>query len=510
MDVTLGNGLYQDFSPVVSNQVCTNFWPMYPMTDATSPVVLYPTPGVLPKIDLGDTEIGRGVIEFQDVLYTVNGTTLYRIDRIVGMDLSVTFTSTALGTIEGEGRVVMAKNTNAQGAAFDQICIVVPNLNIAYIFDTTNGVQQITDPAFIPNNTDPSVDSGTLVGVIYIQGYFLFVTTRFIFQSNINDGLKYDALDFERAQTDPDRITGIHKFRNEAYIFGTEITEIWYWVPGTTGFAFQRNEGYVLDKGTESQFSFVELEESFLFLGGSSTEEPCVWEVNGGAPIRVSTPAIDNLIQDYTVEDLATVFAMTYTQRGGAFAIFTLPRDTICYEVYATRAAQKPIWHRRSTFDDRQQEDRWHINDIVKVYDLQITSNSYNGVIGDLHMEEVTDGEMPIVREWVSPTLQSPLNYPLYVDAIEVYLETGTAFIDDPEPILTLSLSNDGGTTWGTQRERGMGRRGQRQPHLIWNWCGYFERYMNIRLQYSDAAKIVITRVVVRFANAEMQDEVNQ
>lgn len=478
VNLELGNGTYEDYSLTVSSQQCTNMFPVYPTTGGYTEAVLYNSPGIISRLDLGSSEKGRGQIEFQDKMYTVSGRTLYRIDR-KSLGGTITYVQTDVGTIQGSGHVWLAKNST-------QICIVVPGV-IAYIYTEDNGVVEIRDANF----KSFSDTYGAPLAVVYINSYFVFTNPEIIFQSEPNNGLEYDATKFGTAEMDPDKIVAPFVFRNQLYVFGTDLTEIYDDVGGN-GFTFIREQGYVLDKGLASPFAVVECEESFMFMGGSASESHAIWRVEKNTPTKMSTSAIDRVIQKYSADDVLSAFATTYSISGAHFTVFTLPSDTYVFDIYATRAAQRAIWHKLETRVGTV-NDRWHVHDITKVYNRHMTTDHFTGIVGEISIDEFQEQGNPITRTFSSATLNFS-NYPMIVDSLEVTLETGTS-PDNVPALLTLSVSRDGGKTWEHQQVGSAGVRGDNAIRIIWYSLGWFERFFNIRLQWSANAKMVISKV---------------
>ena len=79
---------------------------------------------------------------------------------------------------------------------------------------------------------------------MFVSGYFLFTTDnkRFII-SALNDGLSYNPLDVGTAEADPDDIAGVVVHKNQVFMLGTEVTEVFQNEPVGSGFPFQRIEG---------------------------------------------------------------------------------------------------------------------------------------------------------------------------------------------------------------------------------------------------------------------------
>jgi len=179
---------YVSESLPIANQELVNLYLKTPQTPTVTQVALFPTPGLTEQLTASADERGRGMHVFNGLLFTVNGTTLYRVDRTFDAfgDPVYALTDVSGGLdISGTQRVIMADN----GVEGGQMCIIVPELSNkfnAYIYDGT--LQQISDVNF----------DGPVNGLVYIDGYFLFTkkdSSKF-FISNLRDGLTYTATDF--------------------------------------------------------------------------------------------------------------------------------------------------------------------------------------------------------------------------------------------------------------------------------------------------------------------------
>jgi len=494
--IPIANGYYKDYSLTVSSQQCSGWWPVYPDTQAVSAGVLYPSPGIISQVNLGATELRRGQIEFDDKLYTVNNQTLYRIDRTL-VDGVPVYAETALGKINlsttGLSPVSMAHNPT-------QLCIVVPG-EFIFIFTEEDGIQDVTQ--IFLDAYDGVTGLELPNAVVYWDSFFVFTSSRHIFASDSNDGTSYNALSFGTAEMDPDRIIAPFVYRNQVYIFGSQLTEVYDNNPDfTLPFPLLRNEGYVLDKGLSSQFAIVESEESFMFVGGSNEEIPGVWRVEQGTPVKISTPAIDLIIENLSLEQLQKVNAFAYSLQGGFFAVFDFGEITLIHDITASRKSGVHTWHQHGSRENFM-EAHWHVGGITKVYGTLITTSDDSGVIGELSMDEFEDEGTTIVRTMSSPTVFSNGD-PIYVDQIEITIESGTSPLGE-DLDLTLSTSKDGGKTWGNQRRRKIGTRGNGRQRLVWRRVGRFNRFFNFRLQFSGNAKMVIIRADVKFAGLDFE-----
>ena len=468
--IPLGNGFYQSSSLPISSQLCTNLYPNYPQSDALSPQTLLPTPGITLLDSTTSGEVNRGSIEFGGNPYFVNSFTLYRLDEATDGMGGFIYSSVALGTIPGTGRISIAKNNT-------QICIVVPG-DTSYIYSVAGGLVTITDADF----------DGPADAVVYIDGYFVFTNGNKFFSSNLNDGTAYDALDFASAEVDPDNIVAPFVHKNQLFIFGTETTEVFENVGGT-GFPFQRIEGFIIDKGLYSQFAIVETEDTLIFMGGGTNEQAAIWKLQGATPLKISTTAIDNIIQKSTAAELSTAFALTYAQNGAYFASFTFKDDTFVYDSIASGFAQRPIWHKRES-ELGSNTVPWRVNDIVRAFGRLITFDSYDEAVGALEPEIYQEYSTNINRTWSSSPIAAGGD-PLFPESLEVTVQSGASPQGDVGQ-LVMSISKDGGFTYGVQSQRSIGKIGETGKRLIWDRLGRYARYFNIKLTYSHNSKLVL------------------
>jgi len=276
----LGVGSYQSSAVPFSAQRCVNLYAGVAQAAALSGFALFSTPGTVLFATAG-TVAGRGAIEMSGVYYTISGDTLFSVDQFG--------TAVSKGIITGDARVSMAHNG-------EKLVIVVPGGD-AYEFNvTTDTLTQITDPDFRISDT-----------VCFKDGFYIFTETDsdIFFNSELNNPLAYDPLDFGTAELAPDGIVGCHVNHDEVYILGNDTVEVFQNVGGT-GFPFQRIPGASFEKGSHSKYGTIQWEGAFYFIGGGKNEKTSIWIAGGTAePQKVSTDAIDHEIQRFERDEIA-------------------------------------------------------------------------------------------------------------------------------------------------------------------------------------------------------------
>ena len=294
----IANGFYVSDSLPISAQECTNFYPNIVQTSALNQETLLGTPGLSEVATTAtplDTQLNRGAHAMNGIPYFVNGTNLYKLTESSG-----TYSATNLGTIAGTNRVSMADNGT-------QLLVLVPSGN-GYIYNhSTDAFAQITDSDFTAN--------GNPQQVVFIDGYFCLTTdTKKFIVSSLNDGLNYNALDFGTAESDPDDIVSPVVFKNQLYIAGSQTIEAFQNIGGAD-FPFQRT-GLFLSKGIAAPFSVKQIGDTFIFVGSGENESPAIWSLAGNQLTKVSTTAIDNLLDELTQTQVQAIYSWSYAKKG--------------------------------------------------------------------------------------------------------------------------------------------------------------------------------------------------
>jgi len=475
IDLPIANGFYISESLPISAQQCVNWYPNIVQTEGLSQQTLFGTPGLKELVNTGEKQqINRGSHVKNGIPYFVNGNSLYRLDRSIDQDQNEIFSYTELGTVGGDGRVSMADNGT-------QLMILVPGGD-GYIYNESSGTpfQVITDPAFTAN--------GSPQQVVFLDSYFVITTDekKFIISSS-NDGLSYNALDFGSAEADPDDIVAPIVHKNQLFIIGSETVEV-FQNQGGAGFPFVRVNGYVFDKGCFSAFSLVKTDGTFLMIGGGVNESPAIWLFSGNGFVKVSTTAIDNVLQRLTDTEISSGFGWSYAQKGAYFAGFTVGSITLVYDVVSQR------WHERSSVTNGV-EDRFRVNSLVTAYGRVIVGDSQQGIIGEMDIDTFTEYGINIRRIVSSPNFSQQLNS-LSVPHIELTIESGVGNAGRPDPKISMDYSDDGGKTFEYERIRSMGKIGEYNKRAIWRKNGRFSRFRILRFKMSDPVKPVIINLV--------------
>ena len=471
-ELPLISGFYISDSLPISHQRCLNLYESIPDVEALSKKQLLGTPGVIQLVNTGyEQESNRGADVKDDIYYFVNGTTLYRLNRIVDAFGGETYTTTDLGEISGTGRVSLAHNNT-------QLMIVVPGVK-GYIYDETASpaLQEISDGDFDANG-QPQM-------VVFVDGYFACITDekKWVI-SALNNGMSWGALDFASAESDPDSLVAPIVVNNQIYIIGTETTE-GFQNAGGEGFPFVRN-GLNIDKGCAAPFSVIKTNSTFFMVGSGKNESPTILMFTGNNYQKISTSAIDTVIQSYAKVDLLKTFSWTYSLQGNTFVGFTFPNNVFVYNLTTSK------WHERAS-QINELTRRWRINSVNRVYEKLIVGDSLDGRIGYLDQDTYTEYGANIHREFSTQPFSNSGDE-IVLAILELTMESGVGNSAVVDPKVAMRISKDG-KTWTADRLRSIGKKGEYYRRIIWRKTGRCDRFVVFNFKLTDAVKPVFIKL---------------
>lgn len=446
--IDFATGFYQSSSKPLASQECVNWYVQTPQTQgALNSSALFYTPGIVLMVTLPDGP-NRGFDLFDGDLYVVSGGSFFKIDS--------SFAFTTLGSITGTGRCSLTNNGTT-------IAIQVPGGD-GYFYDKTNGLQLITDPTY---QSFQAQEEG-VSAVTSKDGFFVYTTKFEFFLSSLvteNGGRNFNGLQFGTAEIKPDPNVRPANIKNELHILGTDTIEL-FQNTGGSGQPFQRIQNATLDKGIVARFGLIEHDNSYFFLGGGKGEGVSVWRGGPGAAQKVSTAAIDLLLNDNTLETLQNAESYSYNEEGNFFVGWTVGESTVEYNSTSSAILGRPIWNRRST-----NGGRWRVNDIADIFGKNIVLDSVDGRVGLMSRASVTEYGVTVKRQ-ASGAFFSNQGRPVTVNALEVRNETGVGNSDSVDPQQSLELSRDGGNTYLPLGSRSLGKDGEFEKRQIWKKQG--------------------------------------
>lgn len=490
----IDGGFYQSDSLPVSAQTCINWYVNIPQARALSEATLFGTPGSAQLATSGALDqVNRGAHVFEGIPYFVNGETLWRLNRttqIVDFQEVESFDLEDLGAIPADANGDLSRVSMSDNG--DQLMILVPGVD-GYIFTTDpDSLVLIVDTDFKANGEPEQVK--------FVDGYFAVTTdSKKWIISALNDGINWNALDFATAEADPDPISGIVVHKNQVFIAGSQTIEPFDNRPSGADFPFIRS-GLFIDKGVFAPFSIINANDTFMFIGGGENESPAIWQFAGSTVQKVSTTAIDSVLQGFTSDEIESSFSYAYAQKGAYFVAFALPTTTLVIDTITGK------WHERKSqilsSDGLTNTVRSRVNSLVTAYGRVIVADSQDGRVAHYDPETYTEYDSEIVRVFVTQPFAEQGNS-VFVSELEATMQAGVGNSAAPNPQIRMSRSKDGGFTFNDERSRAVGRVGERNRRTIFRRLGRVPRYQCFKFVMSDPVKPAFNKLEAKIRIGE-------
>ena len=418
--------------------------------EGKSKAVLCPMPGLQANpIMFADLNEVRSLFSYKDKLYAVVSNKIFTV--------SSTNVKVELGEIQSNNGYVGVDGNVKQ--------IMWVDGSKGYIYDTsTSSFSTVTAAGFPSNPCDVS----------FIDGYFIVTagqTNRF-YVSALNDGLTWDALNFEGIQSRPDIVIGVRTLHRRIFLFGKKSTEVWY-DAGASDFPFRRDNNMLLEYGCAAAGSIATGHQLMLWLAGDENGVGSVVMTDGTTPVAVSTPAVDYAIQN--MGDVSDMKGTIYKIDGHVFYELssTLANRTFVFDV------TEKTWLEKQTLNKGRSVVNCHAFSYKKHF-----VGAYNeGAIYVLDPFAYTDNGAAIRRERITGHFSTPHLQQIRITRLTIDIVAGVGlpakhypskYNHDhyDEPQIYLSWSKDGGDFYGNEQAKSMGKIGDRTHRCIWKRLG--------------------------------------
>ena len=455
LPVNFATQSYQARSKISSSERLLNMYAeQAPNPDNTYPVVLYNTSGLKPFIDF-DLDIAvNGLEKMVNDLIVVVGTEVF----IVNSNLS----KTSLGILSTTPARVLTANNGTE-------TVILTVAGSAFIATATT-LTEITDP-----NYEDSIS------VTYIDGFIIFCTFSKIFISGLFDASTYNALDFKKAEGDPDNIVKGIAHRRELWVFGGRTIEIFY-NSGNPDFPFERLQGGFIEKGAVAKSAIVSAAEGLFFIG----DDKIVYQIESYQPRAISNNAIERQLSK--LSNIDDGIGWLYSEEGHKFYSITFPTDMRTFE-YDLRTGQ---WHERGSIDSNLNMIRWRANNHVIFNNKNIIGDFERGQLYELDVDTFNEDGQYIGRELISSKLIFNHNK-FRVLRFELEMETGVGLISGQgsDPEVTLQFSTDGGQTFSNEILRKLGKIGEYFTVISWDTLGQGRSFV-FKIKMTDPVKMAV------------------
>lgn len=430
---------YPEIDPVKQGEA---YYQALGMQQTRGVVALYPTPGLLPRVQLSPSAEVRGMhtITGGAAFFAVVGNNLLRV--LPNMNYTV------VGNLNSSIGQVSMKDNGVSLYLADGPTRYACNLD-------GTGFTTITDGAFTGAYKIDIIDN------------FFIYNNPFSNQWGATSSLSTvsPALSFASKDSAPDKLLSLIANQRQVFLLGEKTSEVWT-DAGLFPFPFQRLDGAVMQHGCGAQYSVSRLGESFAFLSADDRGRNVIVQMMGYAPVRISTHAVENDISSGVTSD---AIGFTYQQGGHEFYMLTFPTQDKTW-VYD---AATGLWHKRVWRDNFNVYHRHRANCCTVFQGNVLVGDYQNGIIYQLDQKTYTDNGVSIPRVRRCPHLTTDLKRQYFHDLqIQFQPGVGLASGQGSDPKAILRWSDDGGSTWSNDHLASIGKIGAYKNRAIWRRLG--------------------------------------
>lgn len=431
--------IYQD------DQECINWYPEIDIFRKDRGVIaLYPTPGLVTAANLPLAAEVRGLwtVPGGQYMLAVTGNLLVRVDRALNQ--------VTAGTLQTPSGPV---SINDNG-----VTAMIADGQARYSYDWNGNVfGTLNDGSFGPADKVDEVDT------------FIVYNRPFTNQWGCTNAgsIVSSALNVSSKDGSSDNIITLIVNQREVYLLGERTTEVWINV-GAFPFPFQRIPGTSSQHGCAARFSVSRLGNSFAWLSRDDRGQSVILQMNGYQPVRISTFAVETAINSYpTVNDAR---AYSYQQNGHEFYVLTFPSADVTW-VYDLATE---LWHKRAWRDPFNVLHRHRGNCATLFNDKIFVGDFQNGKLYTLSLTTFTDDGVPIPCIRRAPHLVGPEIQRVFHHELQLQFQPGVGLQvgQGSDPQAMLHWSDDGGSTFGNEHWRPLGKVGKYKNRARWTQLG--------------------------------------
>lgn len=385
-----------------------------------------------------------------DYLYVVQGGRLHRVDAAKSVTVLGPVLDRIQTTISGNGLDVAV----AAGGQYN----VWDGVNSVY---ATIAVPQLTSIGTVAYLNARMAISGAATDRLAV--------------SSLNDATGIAASDFSSAERSPDKLRRVFDFGTEIWLFGALTTEIWGGV-ANVDFPFAGLEGGLIRRGLGPVMSVAATANRIYWI----THKNEIYEAGVGAGAqKISTPAVARDLQNY--DRLDEVVGVAWMEGDHEFYAIRFPNKAAwVFDVERRR------WHRRAS--GYFQTNPW-IGCCAADFDDEQLIGGSDGAIYRVDPEAYADGSIALAREVVGRTLLKGSER-FRLDEFILFVDGGK--IDaDPEMVVEIQMSRDGGVTFGRPLQSGMGLVGDYGRLTSWRNFGV-ARQFTPKIRFTESAPFSI------------------
>lgn len=333
-------------------------------------------------------------------------------------------------------------------------------------------------------------DLGNVVDVLWVDGYFMTTDGESLVVTELNDPFSVNPLKYGSSEADPDPVKALIKLRNEVYALNRYTIEVFDNIGGDN-FPFQRIDGALVPRGVVGTHACNLFIGAIAFLGSGRNEAPAVWLALNGKTQKLSTREIDEVLAEYTEEQLSQVVMEARVDKGHQHLLLHLPDQTLVYDGAASAAlGGEPVWFTLTT--SVMGRGIYRARNLVWCHDKWLAGDPTSASVGQLVSNVSTHYGQTVGWDFGTLIVYNGGRGAVFHELELVALPGRVALGADP--VVWTSYSLDG-LSWSQERPTRAGKIGQTQQRLAWRRLGSMRQWRVQRFRGTSDAHIAVARL---------------
>lgn len=460
MQIPILSGIYTDEDSDFRTSYPRNLVPV-PKDSGISKGYLRPADGIVSRGT--GPGIGRGGINWNDVCYRVMGTSL--------VSVSSDGVASTIGDVGGSGQVSL-------DYSFDRLAVA------------SSGNFYLWDGSTLQQNTD--TDLGYVIDFVWVDGYFMTTDGEFLVVTELGNPFSVNPLKYGSSEVDPDPVKALLKVRNEVYALNRYTGEVFDNIGGDL-FPFQRIEGAQLQRGVIGTHACCVFADSVAFLGSGRKESPALWVGSDGSTIKVSTREIDQILSEYTEDQLSGVLLEARVDKNHNHLYVHLPDRTLVYDYAGSQLIGSPVWFTLTTSING--DSQYRAKNMIWCYDEWLVEDPESSSIG--YYTDTLSSHWGDVVGWDFGTMiaYNDGNGAIFHE-LELVCLSGRSELG-ADPVIYTSYSLDG-ENWSVERWVKAGKQGERNKRIVWLQQGPMRHWRTQRFWGTSDSMLSMARLEAR------------